>query len=79
MNDVRGTRSYGSAALEMAYIAAGRLDAYITMRLCPWDFAAGVILVEEIGGKTYNLFGEELDYIDGDSFFVSKPGLHRLF
>ena len=41
VNDVRGTRSYGSAALEMAYIATGRLDAYITMRytlgLCRWS------------------------------------------
>ena len=77
VNDVRGTRSYGSAALEMAYIATGRLDAYITMRLAPWDFAAGAILIEETGGKTSNLFGEELDYINGGSFFGAKPGLHE--
>ena len=35
----------------------------------PWDFAAGAILIEETGGKTSNLFGEELDYINGGSFF----------
>ena len=77
MNDVRGTRSYGSAALEMAYVATGRLDAYITMRLAPWDFAAGAILIEETGGKTNDLFGEDLDYINGSSFFGAKPGLHE--
>ena len=77
VNDVRGTRSYGSAALEMAYIATGRLDAYITMRLAPWDFAAGAILIEETGGKITDLFGEELDYINGGSFFGAKPGLHE--
>ena len=77
VNDVRGTRSYGSAALEMAYIAAGRLDAYITMRLAPWDFAAGAILIEETGGEVTNLFGEELDYINGGSFFGANQGLHK--
>lgn len=77
VNDVRGTRSYGSAALEMAYVATGRLDAYITMRLAPWDFAAGAILIEETGGKVTDLFGKELDYINGGSFFAGKPGLHE--
>ena len=72
VNDVRGTRSYGSATLEMAYIATGRLDAYITMRLAPWDFAAGAILIEETGGKTTDLFGEPLDLVNGSSFFACK-------
>jgi myo-inositol-1(or 4)-monophosphatase len=77
VKDVRGTRSYGSAALEMAYIAAGRLDAYITMRLAPWDYAAGAILIEETGGRVTDLFGNELDYINGGSFFGAKSGLHK--
>ncbi|MFP3340576.1 inositol monophosphatase family protein, partial [Micrococcus sp. SIMBA_131] len=50
VQDVRGTRSYGSAAMELAYVASGRLDAYLTMRLAPWDFAAGKIMIEELGG-----------------------------
>lgn len=78
VNDVRGTRSYGSAAIEMAYVATGRLDAYITMRLAPWDFAAGAILIEETGGKVSDIFGKELDYINGGSFFGAKPGLHEV-
>jgi myo-inositol-1(or 4)-monophosphatase len=77
VQDVRGTRSYGSAAIEMAYVAAGRLDAYITMRLSPWDFAAGKIIVEELGGKMTKLNGEPLNLLEKSSVFVSKPGLHE--
>ena len=47
----RGTRSYGCAALEMVYVATGRIDAYVTPRLSPWDFGGGQIIVEEVGGK----------------------------
>ncbi|MFD0049167.1 inositol monophosphatase family protein [Actinomycetes bacterium NPDC127524] len=78
VRDVRGTRSYGSAALEMAFVAAGRLDAYMSMRLAPWDFAGGAILIEEVGGEVTTMTGEKLDYLKGNSLFVSKPGLHQL-
>ncbi|CAG9619866.1 inositol monophosphatase family protein [Sutcliffiella rhizosphaerae] len=74
---VRGTRSYGSAALEMAYVATGRIDAYITLRLSPWDFAAGLIMVQELGGKVTTLLGEPLNLLEQNSVFVSKPGLHE--
>ncbi|MEI5906018.1 inositol monophosphatase family protein [Bacillus spongiae] len=77
VRDVRAARSYGSAALEMAYVAAGRLDAYLTMRLAPWDFAAGKILIEEVGGVVTNLKGESLDVVRKDSVFVGKPTLHQ--
>ncbi|MCM3568756.1 inositol monophosphatase family protein [Neobacillus mesonae] len=73
----RGTRSYGSAALEIVYVATGRVDAYISLRLSPWDFAAGAILVEELGGVITNLRGERLDYLSKDSFFAARPGLHQ--
>ncbi|TYR79900.1 inositol monophosphatase family protein [Priestia megaterium] len=74
---VRGTRSYGSAAIELAYVAAGRLDAYITMRLAPWDFAAGKVLIEEVGGVVTDLKGEPLQILNRSSLFVGKPGLHE--
>ncbi|WP_141431327.1 inositol monophosphatase family protein [Bacillus sp. 03113] len=77
VKEARGTRSFGSAALELAYIAAGRLDAYITMRLSPWDFAAGKILVEELGGVVTTLKGEPLNLLSQNSIFISKPGLHQ--
>lgn len=74
---VRGTRSYGTAALEMVFVATGRVDAYISMRLSPWDVAAGSIIVEELGGIATNLRGEKLNYLTNDSLLVAKPGLHQ--
>jgi myo-inositol-1(or 4)-monophosphatase len=73
---VRGARSYGSAALECAYVACGRLDAYLTMRLAPWDFAAGLILIEEVGGAASTLSGEKVDILTKNSFFVGEKNLH---
>jgi myo-inositol-1(or 4)-monophosphatase len=73
----RGTRSYGSAALELVYVATGRIDAYISMRLAPWDFAAGVIILEELGGVASNILGEKLNILEKSSVFVAKPGLHQ--
>ena len=45
-----GLRRAGAAALDLAYVAAGRLDAYWEMALAPWDIAAGALLVREAGG-----------------------------
>jgi myo-inositol-1(or 4)-monophosphatase len=73
---VRGTRSYGSAAIEMAYVASGRLDAYITLRLSPWDFAAGILLIQEVGGVTTNLYGKPIELLKQNPVFVGKPILH---
>lgn len=77
VRDVRGTRSYGSAALEIAQVATGRLDAYITLRLSPWDFAAGLILIEEVGGISSTLTGNPIELLKQNSIFISKPGLHE--
>lgn len=77
VRDVRGTRSYGSAAIELAYVAAGRTDAYMTMRLAPWDFAGGVVLLKEVGGEVTTMDNQPLDFVNGSSLFASKPGLHK--
>jgi myo-inositol-1(or 4)-monophosphatase len=50
---VRKIRVFGSAALELAYIACGRLDAYVERTLNLWDVAAGQLLVENAGGEFY--------------------------
>lgn len=50
--EVRKTRMLGSAALAMAYIACGRLDAYVEEQISLWDIAAGLMLVEKAGGKS---------------------------
>jgi myo-inositol-1(or 4)-monophosphatase len=48
---VQGVRRGGSAALDLAYVAHGRLDAHWELRLAPWDMAAGALLVSEAGGR----------------------------
>lgn len=77
VREARGTRSYGTAALEIVFVATGRVDAYISMRLAPWDYAAGAVIVKELGGIVTNLRGKELDFLTKDSLLVAKPGLHR--
>ncbi|MCM3717310.1 inositol monophosphatase family protein [Fictibacillus phosphorivorans] len=73
----RGTRSYGSAAIELAYVASGKLDAYMTMRLSPWDFAAGLILLNEVGGIATNTDGKPIQLLKQNSILAARPGLHE--
>jgi myo-inositol-1(or 4)-monophosphatase len=54
----RGMRRLGSAALDLAYVAAGRLDGFWEYNLNPWDTAAGYLLVQEAGGKVSDDVGE---------------------
>jgi myo-inositol-1(or 4)-monophosphatase len=56
---VAGLRRFGAAALDLAWIAAGRLDAYWERDLSPWDMAAGMILVREAGGFVSDLDGKD--------------------
>jgi myo-inositol-1(or 4)-monophosphatase len=51
MRSARKTRMMGSAALDIAYVASGRLDAYIESQISLWDIAAGMLMVEMAGGK----------------------------
>ncbi len=53
----RGIRRAGSAALDLAYVAAGRLDGYWERKINPWDVAAGALLVAEAGGKVTDFTG----------------------
>lgn len=75
IKDVRGTRTYGSAALEFSYVAEGAADAYISMGLEPWDFAAGKIIVHEVGGVTTNITGEEVGMLDRTSIVTCNPSI----
>jgi len=60
----RGLRRFGSAALDLAYVAAGRFDAYFEYGLSAWDVAAGAFLVQQAGGIVTD-FSNEDDYIFG--------------
>ena len=55
----QGIRRAGAAALDMAYVACGRLDGFWEIDLKPWDTAAGMVLIEEAGGKTSDFAGNE--------------------
>jgi myo-inositol-1(or 4)-monophosphatase len=57
----RGIRRAGAAALDLAYVAAGRLDGFWELKLKPWDVAAGVLLVREAGGTVTTFDGTEYD------------------
>ena len=58
--DCQDIRRIGSAAIELAYVACGRLDAFFEMNLKPWDFAAGTILIQEAGGTLTGFDGKKV-------------------
>ncbi len=61
-----GLRRPGSAALDLAYVAAGRLDGFFEKKLKPWDMAAGALLVSEAGGIVSDFTGEGRHMTTGD-------------
>ncbi|WP_079480423.1 inositol monophosphatase family protein [Halobacillus salinus] len=73
---LRSTRSYGSAALEFAFVAEGVMDGYLTMTLMPWDFAAGAILVKEVGGVVTQADKEPLNLLEKSTVLASRSPIH---
>jgi myo-inositol-1(or 4)-monophosphatase len=73
----QAVRRSGSAALNLAYIAAGRFDGYWAADLHPWDAAAGVLLVLEAGGTVTNLVGGPFDVWDPKCLATGSPALHK--
>jgi myo-inositol-1(or 4)-monophosphatase len=73
MPRVQGIRRAGSAVLDLAHVAAGRLDAYWEMHLQPWDWAAGWLLIEEAGGIVTGVRGEPWSL--GTNIIVASNGL----
>jgi len=74
----QGVRRLGSAALDLAYVACGRLDGYWELRLNPWDVAAGGLIAQEAGATVTNYHGE-LDFISTpQSILAANPHIHPL-
>ena len=71
---VLGVRTHGSAALDLAWLAAGRLGATVMLSNRAWDVSAGVLLAREAGGLTYDWDGSEHG-IDSDFTVASAPEL----
>jgi myo-inositol-1(or 4)-monophosphatase len=71
-----GLRRYGSATLDLAWVAAGRLDAYWERDLSPWDMAAGLLLVREAGGFASDLDGKDAIFAKGQ-VAAGNDTMHR--
>ena len=71
-----GLRRYGAATLDLAWIAAGRLDAYWERNLSPWDLAAGILLVREAGGYVSDIDGGEAILTKGN-VVAGNETMHR--
>jgi myo-inositol-1(or 4)-monophosphatase len=70
----RGVRRGGAAAVDLAFVAAGRLDGYWERGLSPWDLCAGVVLVEQAGGVVSAYNGQPLNLEEG-RLIACTPGL----
>jgi myo-inositol-1(or 4)-monophosphatase len=73
---VAGLRRFGSAALDLAYVAAGRFDIYWERNLSPWDMAAGVLMVREAGGYVTDIDGHDAMLVKGH-IAAGNEALHR--
>lgn len=69
-------RRLGSAALDLAYVAAGRFDGFWEVSLKPWDFAAGKLLIEEAGGMITNYSNEAIESFEESSIVASNSNIH---
>ncbi|MDE7178339.1 MAG: inositol monophosphatase [Lachnospiraceae bacterium] len=72
--DIRRT---GTAALDLAYVACGRIGGFFEPRLSPWDFAAGMLLVQEAGGKVTDFEGKPLGFLKRGSVVASNGKIHE--
>ena len=72
MQHSSGIRRAGAAALDLAYVAAGRLDAFWEMGLSPWDMAAGALMIQEAGGLVGDLSGDST-YLESGDITAATP------
>ena len=75
MLNTRGLRRMGSAAIDLAYTACGRFDAFFELNLSPWDIAAGILLVTEAGGEVSTFDGKP-DVIFENQILASSKALY---
>ncbi len=74
MEQGRGARRFGSAALDLAYVACGRFDVFFEYGLNAWDVAGGALLVHEAGGRVCDFKGGN-NFVDGAELLAAAPGV----
>jgi myo-inositol-1(or 4)-monophosphatase len=74
MQETAGVRRPGAASLDLAYVAAGRADAFWEIGLSPWDTAAGTLLIQEAGGRIGTLAGGE--FRQGGNVLAGTPKVY---
>ncbi len=70
---VQDIRRFGSAALDLCYLAAGKAGVFFECRLCPWDYAAGSLIAEEAGCVVTQLDGSPIDLFDKCGILAGSP------
>ena len=75
----RGVRRFGSAALDLAWVACGRYDGYWEMGLAPWDVAAGTLLVREAGGVVEDIYAQHAWPVTGNLYAANSLIAHDLY
>ncbi len=76
LNETHGIRRLGSAAMDLAYVACGRLEGFFEYNLHPWDVAAGTVIVRQAGGKISDFKGGD-NFIFGDQLCASNTRVHE--
>jgi len=76
IRNTSGVRRAGAAALDLCYVAAGRLDAFFETGLAPWDLAAGSLIIREAGGIISGLDGSE-GFMDSGHVLTGTPRIYR--
>lgn len=71
----QGFRRFGSCALDLAFLAAGRYDGFWEFKLSSWDLAAGILLVQEAGGEVTRIEGSPMGYLTERNHIVASNGL----
>ncbi len=76
MQNTRGLRRYGAAAVDLAYVACGRYEAFFEYGLAAWDVAAGILLVQEAGGRVSDFKGGD-DFLFGGRMLATGAGVYE--
>ncbi len=76
MQSTAGIRRAGSAALDLAYVACGRIDGYWEFNLKPWDIAAGALIAQEAGALVTDFSGGE-NYLNSGNILTANPKLYK--